>query len=296
MVNVDWGPNSCPVGEFTFQFWSAVSTSFSPMPCAFSLFGSSCTRTAYFCAPFTVTCETPLTIEMLGAIMFSAKSSTADISIEFDVRLRKRIGWSAGFCLRNDGGDVSVDGRSGMAAAIAVCTSTAALSMLRSRSNVIVMFVLPLLLDDVISSMPAIVVNWRSSGLATVEAIVFGSPPGKFAPTWIVGKSTVGRSLTGSARYATMPNSAIPAISKLVAIGRRMKISEMFTRTSAPCPRCVLPTVVPRAGRRCGRPGRRRLAAAPAAVRAPRRRRRPRCRSDRCAAPSCRSRAGAVLR
>ena len=33
---------------------------------------------------------------------------------------------------------------------------------------------------------------------------------------------------TGSARYATMPNSAIPAISRLVAIGRRMKTSEMF--------------------------------------------------------------------
>jgi hypothetical protein len=64
-----------------------------------------------------------------------------------------------------------------MAAAIAVCTSTTALSMLRSRSNDSVMLVEPALLLDVISSTPAMVVNCRSSGLATVDAIVAGSPP-----------------------------------------------------------------------------------------------------------------------
>ena len=76
-----------------------------------------------------------------------------------DVRLSIRIGWSAGFCLRNDGGDVSVDGSSGMAAAIAVWTSTTALSTLRSRSKDSVMLVEPALLLDVISSTPAMVVN-----------------------------------------------------------------------------------------------------------------------------------------
>jgi hypothetical protein len=44
------------------------------------------------------------------------------------------------------------------------------------------------------------VVNCRSSGLATAEAIVPGSPPGGPALTVNVGKSTFGRSLTGSAR------------------------------------------------------------------------------------------------
>jgi hypothetical protein len=37
-----------------------------------------------------------------------------------------------------------------------------------------------------------------------------------------------GRSLTGSARYARTPNSAIAAMMRLVAIGRRMKTSEIF--------------------------------------------------------------------
>src|SRR5471032_2224148 len=37
-----------------------------------------------------------------------------------------------------------------------------------------------------------------------------------------------GRSLTGSARYARTPNRAIAAMIRLVAIGRRMKTSEMF--------------------------------------------------------------------
>jgi hypothetical protein len=33
----------------------------------------------------------------------------------------------------------------------------------------------------------------------------------------------------GRARYAMVPTSAMAAISRLVAMGRRMKISEMFT-------------------------------------------------------------------
>ena len=138
------------------------------------------------------------------------------------------MSWSAGFCLRKVGGVGKPAGSRGIASAIAVCTSTAALSIERARSNCSVTWVLPAVLDEIIESMPAMVVNCRSIGLATAAAIVPGSPPGRLAWTWIVGKSTVGRSLTGSARYATMPNSAIPAISRLVAIGRRMKTSEMF--------------------------------------------------------------------
>ena len=48
--------------------------------------------------------------------------------------------------------------------------------------------------------MPATVANWRSSGVATAEAMVSGLAPGSEAFTWRVGKSTLGRSLTGSAR------------------------------------------------------------------------------------------------
>src|SRR3954469_2536858 len=59
--------------------------------------------------------------------------------------------------------------------------------------------------------------------------MITGSPPGRFAPTFSVGYSTAGRSLIGSARYATTPNSAIAAIIRLVAIGRRIKVSEEFT-------------------------------------------------------------------
>ncbi len=89
--------------------------------------------------------------------------------------------------MRNDGGDGMPAGSSGMTAAIAVCTSTVALSMSRLRSNCSVMLVLPEPLRDVIESRPAIVVNCRSSGLATDEAIVPGSPPGRPALTFSVG-------------------------------------------------------------------------------------------------------------
>ena len=55
----------------------------------------------------------------------------------------------------------------------------------------------PSALVEVIESMPAIVVNCRSSGVATAEAIVSGLAPGSAADTWMVGKSTFGRSFTG---------------------------------------------------------------------------------------------------
>jgi hypothetical protein len=58
--------------------------------------------------------------------------------------------------------------------------------------------------------------------------MVAGLAPGRAACTWMVGKSTWGRSLTDSARYAMMPNRAIPSINRLVAMGRRMNGSETF--------------------------------------------------------------------
>jgi hypothetical protein len=55
-------------------------------------------------------------------------------------------------------------------------------------------------LVDVIESRPAIVENCFSRGVATAAAIVSGLAPGRFADTCRVGKSTLGRSLTGSSR------------------------------------------------------------------------------------------------
>ena len=50
---------------------------------------------------------------------------------------------------------------------------------------------------DVIELTPAMVENWLSSGVATAEAMVSGSAPGRLAETVMVGKSTAGNSLTG---------------------------------------------------------------------------------------------------
>src|SRR5262245_19195553 len=116
-------------------------------------------------------------------------------------------------------------GSCGAAAAIAACTSCPAASMLRSSENWIVIWVSPCALVDVMESTPAIVENCFSSGVATADAIVSGLAPGSEAVTWMVGKSTFGRSFTGSARYASMPNTTMPAMSSVVMTGRRMKSS-----------------------------------------------------------------------
>src|ERR1700675_4385004 len=96
-------------------------------------------------------------------------------------------------------------GRSGNAPAIAAWMSWAAPSMFRSRVNTTVIWVRPRALVDVIESMPAIVENCRSRGVATAEAIVSGLAPGRLAATWMVGKSQLGRALTGSWRDALGP-------------------------------------------------------------------------------------------
>ena len=70
---------------------------------------------------------------------------------------------------------------------IAACTSWAAASIVRSRLNWMVIDVEPRVLVDVMLSIPAIVENCCSSGVATAAAIVSGLAPGRLALTVIVG-------------------------------------------------------------------------------------------------------------
>src|SRR3954467_3425134 len=121
-------------------------------------------------------------------------------------------------------------GRSRSVFAIIACTSWAAASMLRSSANWIVIEVDPRFEIDVMLSMPAIVENCFSSGVATAAAIVSGLAPGSDAETWIVGKSTVGKSLTGSLRYDEMPKKRIPIMTSAVITGRRMNRAVILER------------------------------------------------------------------
>src|SRR3970282_1229939 len=98
---------------------------------------------------------------------------------------------------------------------MAACTSWAAASMSRSSVNWSVICVRPRVFDEVIESTPAMVENCRSRGVATDEAMVSGLAPGRLADTWMVGKSTLGRSLTGKAREATTPNSRMASIASV---------------------------------------------------------------------------------
>src|SRR5579885_391631 len=212
---------------FTFQSCRVPATSLSPICRAASLSGSTCTRTAYFCVPNTITCATPETMEMRCAMVVSAYSSTVQMGKVSEKTPRNITGESAGLYLRKEGGAGMPGGSRGVASAMAVSTSTAAPSRSRPRSNCRVTCVLPSELVEIIESSPAIIVNWRSSGVATAEAMVSGLAPGRLAETTSVGKSTLGKSLTGSARYASTPNSAIASMIRLVAMGRRMKCAEI---------------------------------------------------------------------
>ncbi len=68
--------------------------------------------------------------------------------------------------------------------------------------------------------------NWRSSGVATEDAMVSGLAPGKPAPTEIVGKSTCGKGATGRNRNAMAPERKIAMDSSVVATGTANKGAE----------------------------------------------------------------------
>src|SRR5208337_3333845 len=109
---------------------------------------------------------------------------------------------------------------------MAACTSRAAASMLRLRSNCSVMLHEPRELDEVISVTDAMRPNCRSSGVATEEAIVSGLAPGRPAFTEMVGKSTCGSGATGRNRKAITPERKIAIVTSEVATGRRINGAE----------------------------------------------------------------------
>ena len=78
MVKVLSFAQSVPVGVLLLPVCNALVTSSIPIWRVAMAAGSSCTRTANFCAPITCTCATPFTMEMRCAMVVSAASSTCD--------------------------------------------------------------------------------------------------------------------------------------------------------------------------------------------------------------------------
>ena len=171
-----------------------------PMPLDARARGSTSIRTAYFCEPITFTWATPLIIDRRCAMVDCAYSSSVDSGSVSDSSTRIVTGKSVGLTFWYEGGDGICGGSDRAVRAICDCTSCAAASMLRDRSNCRVMLVEPWTLLELIDVTPAIVANCFSSGSATADAIVSGLAPGRLALTWSVGKSTFGRSATGSTR------------------------------------------------------------------------------------------------
>ena len=120
-------------------------------------------------------------------MIVDAASYICPCVIVAEVSAKIMIGASAGLTFRYVGLLGSPDGSRLRAALIAACTSRAAPSMSRLKSNCSVMRVEPSELDEVISVTPLMRPSERSSGVATVAAIVSGLAPGSDACTEIVG-------------------------------------------------------------------------------------------------------------
>src|SRR5487761_122267 len=111
-------------------------------------------RTAYFFAPNTFTWATPGTMEICSATRVSAYSSNSVSGMSLAVSAMKMMGDADGFSLNRCGGVGMLVGNWRMACEMAVCTSMAAASILRDRSNCRVISVLPVLLTELMDDSP----------------------------------------------------------------------------------------------------------------------------------------------
>src|SRR5882724_7836617 len=170
-------------------------------------------------------CATPGICDSAWPMVMSPYSLTADSGSVADPNATNSTGKSAGLTLRKLGGIVISIGNRRCAMVSAVCTSRAAASMLRLRSNWIVMALVPCDELDDIDEMPAMVDSWRSMMPATDAAMVSALAPGKVAVTAMVGKSTLGSAETGNRRNPNIPNAMIDAVMSVVITGRRMQSS-----------------------------------------------------------------------
>ncbi len=76
--------------------------------------------------------------------------------------------------------------------------------------------------------------NWRSSGVATDDAMVSGLAPGSDEPTCIIGNSTCGSGETGRKLISQRPGKSNAKVSSEVATGRRMNGAEMLMSVRQP--------------------------------------------------------------
>src|ERR1700761_6925436 len=144
------------------------------------------------------------------------------------------IGESDGLNSRYVGLLRKVEGRSARAAWIAACTSRAAPLISRLKPNWMTICADPTERVDVSCETSAIAPRRRSSGSATVDAMMSGLAPAMFACTTITGKAMFGNGATGSRKYASAPAIRIAIARSVVATGRRMNNAEMFTALAPP--------------------------------------------------------------
>ena len=94
---------------------------------------------------------------------------------------------------------------------------------------------------------PGILPSARSSGVATVAAILSGLAPGRLAWICTAGKSTCGRGATGSMRQANNPSKTMPTAKSDEATGRFIKGSAINIgiyvgwKSAAPSDMCSSP-------------------------------------------------------
>src|SRR3979411_2864133 len=148
-------------------------------------------------------------------MVMSPYSLTAGRGKASGVSETNRNGKSEGLTFRKRGGIVISIGNRRCAIVSAVCTSRAAASILRLRSNWIVIALGPCDELDEIDDMhatAALVDSGASMMPGTEAAMVSALAPGKVAVTAIVGKSTLGSADTGRSRKPKTPNEKIDSV------------------------------------------------------------------------------------
>ncbi len=220
---------SVPCGELTLAARSALATSLVVMPLITSALAFSAMRTAYGVPPPICTWATPGICATAGFSRVSVRSYNWSGGRLVEVSVTSSTGIFEVSNLKYCGGVGRPGGRSAAAALIAACTSRAASSVVRPKSNSTWICAPPSLAVDAICFTPGMRPRCRSSGATTVLAMVCALAPGMFATTTTPGNSIDGNAATPSSRYAMKPARISPIASSEVPTGRRIMGAKMFT-------------------------------------------------------------------
>ena len=216
----------------TWRSWRDTSAAVAPS--AWSLSGSSATRTSRITPPTRLTAPTPGTASRRRVSVSSTNHDSASSSMRLEAMANARIGWAESSSLATMGSRRSA-GRSARTRETAERTSSTASCTGFSSWYSAAMVATPSVSVVVMCLSPCVVAMAFSILRATSDSSWPGAAPGSTAVTMTTGRSISGKFCTFMARNDSRPARVSSTNSMTAGIGLRMDQADRFMRLLLIC-------------------------------------------------------------